>query len=199
VKLCRSCQQIKPRRFFHARASKRDGLNSYCIPCACAKSREYRAANLESVKATQAAWYVEHRDEHAARCARWRGTNRLRHRQLARQAYERNRPAYIARAAAWNAAHPEQRRERTRRRRARLAAVTVERVDYAAILAEHGPVCHICDGLIEPDDLHFDHVIPIARGGAHVAGNVRPSHARCNLVKGTRLMAELRRGGAAAA
>lgn len=61
-------------------------------------------------------------------------------------------------------------------------------MDYAAILAEHGMTCHICTGEIESlTDLHFDHVIPLARGGEHSAANIRPSHAVCNLRKGARI------------
>jgi 5-methylcytosine-specific restriction endonuclease McrA len=31
-------------------------------------------------------------------------------------------------------------------------------------------------------------VIPLARGGHHVASNIRPAHRRCNLRKGSRLV-----------
>ena len=52
-------------------------------------------------------------------------------------------------------------------------------------------VCHICRGEIESArDLHFDHVIPVSRGGAHVRENILPSHKRCNLRKGNKLMSE---------
>jgi len=51
-------------------------------------------------------------------------------------------------------------------------------------------VCHICtEGIASLDDLHFDHVIPLSKGGPHAAENIRPSHALCNLRKGARLIA----------
>ncbi len=63
-------------------------------------------------------------------------------------------------------------------------------VDYAAVLAEHGMHCHICDAPItSPGDLHFDHVIPLSKGGPHARENLRPAHARCNLRKGARVPA----------
>lgn len=62
-------------------------------------------------------------------------------------------------------------------------------VDYAAILADHGMVCHICGGAIDSlDDLHFDHVIPLVKGGAHSQDNVRPSHALCNMRKSDKIL-----------
>lgn len=45
-------------------------------------------------------------------------------------------------------------------------------------------VCHICTCDIESlADLHFDHVVPLAKGGTHTADNIRPAHALCNLRK----------------
>jgi HNH endonuclease len=65
-------------------------------------------------------------------------------------------------------------------------------VDYAAILAEHGMVCHICGcGIRSRRELNFDHVIPLTRGGPHVQENILPSHKSCNVSKGNRLMSEL--------
>lgn len=191
MKLCRRCSQIKPRRFFRLRPTRKDGLDSYCAPCAVQVSKQYADANRDAIKAKRAQHYLANRERYAARNRAWRESNRDRHRELARAAYERNRGAYIARATAWDLAHPEERRERTRRRRARIAGVAVARVDYAAILDAHGPFCHLCSESIEPADLQFDHVIPIARGGPHSADNIRPAHAVCNARKGTKLVAEL--------
>jgi hypothetical protein len=78
------------------------------------------------------------------------------------------------------------------RRKALKLGSQVGRVNLRAILAEFGRVCHICGGNIGIDgDLHFDHVIPLSRGGAHAQENIRPAHKLCNLRKGTRLMSEL--------
>jgi len=191
MKQCRRCRQIKPLRFFHVRRASSDGRRSYCASCACAAEKARRLANPEKVKASASASYRRNRLSRAATQRRWRERNRRRHRELARIAYRNNRAAYIARAAEWNAAHPEMRSEERARRRARLKGQTVGRVDYVAILARHGPVCHLCGLSIAVGELEFDHVIPLARGGQHSADNVRPSHSRCNRAKGSRLPHEL--------
>jgi 5-methylcytosine-specific restriction endonuclease McrA len=86
----------------------------------------------------------------------------------------------------WKKRNPLAVREMTRRRTAKLAGVP--RVDYGAILQEHAWVCHICKGMIASRaDLHFDHVIPLSKGGSHTAENIRPSHALCNLRKSAKL------------
>jgi 5-methylcytosine-specific restriction endonuclease McrA len=41
-------------------------------------------------------------------------------------------------------------------------------------------ICHHCGKLYSPDQLTMDHLIPIARGGKSVRGNVVPSCKECN-------------------
>lgn len=54
-------------------------------------------------------------------------------------------------------------------------------------------VCHICSRRVEDNSqLHFDHVIPLSRGGEHSNDNIKVSHAVCNMSKGTKLIEEIR-------
>lgn len=46
-------------------------------------------------------------------------------------------------------------------------------------------VCGICKTPVEPEDMHIDHVIPIARGGSNTPANLQIAHSTCNLRKGT--------------
>lgn len=107
---------------------------------------------------------------------------------------ERRRPRAAAASAKWRRENPERfalvRRENKHRRRAIERGGQVGKADYAAILVEHGMVCHICtEAIASLDDLHFDHVIPLAKGGPHAAENIRPAHAICNIRKSARLLA----------
>jgi len=84
----------------------------------------------------------------------------------------------------WREANPARRRELEMRRQALKRGGKVTKTDYVAILAEHGMVCHICgDDIPSMADLHFDHVIPISKGGPHTRENIKPAHAVCNLRK----------------
>lgn len=126
--------------------------------------RRQRAENGDKIQATRRIWRDRTRDE--------------------RNAVYR----------AWEKANPEKvsLRDRRNKARRRVTIGTPDPLNYERILAEHGMVCHICDGEISAmAELHFDHVIPLARGGAHSYDNVRPSHKLCNLRKGTLLMSEL--------
>lgn len=62
-----------------------------------------------------------------------------------------------------------------------------EPVDLAAVIVRDRAICHICLGPVEPDELAFDHVVPLVLGGPHAVGNVKVAHARCNGEKGARL------------
>lgn len=136
-------------------------------------------------------------------CGEPRGNRSLCNKCYRRDYYERNRERenetarlhYLARvdemrarSREWRLAHPKRRRELQMRRKARERATQIEPVDYVAILAEHGMFCHICSlVIVDESDLHFDHVIPLSKGGPHVADNIRPAHAICNMRKGSKV------------
>jgi 5-methylcytosine-specific restriction endonuclease McrA len=44
-------------------------------------------------------------------------------------------------------------------------------------------ICYYCRGKFKTDELTMDHLIPIARGGKSVAGNVVPACKDCNTKK----------------
>lgn len=107
---------------------------------------------------------------------------------------ERTREERRAVFRAWEKANPEKVRLRSRNSSARRRVVigSPDPVNYERVLDEHGMTCHICSGGIPTvADLHFDHVIPLARGGRHTPANIRPAHRTCNLRKGAKLMSEL--------
>jgi 5-methylcytosine-specific restriction endonuclease McrA len=89
----------------------------------------------------------------------------------------------------WAKANPEKIREKSRRRRARLAGTdtSLTPAQWDAILAWHrsdeGCRCAYCFDVCAPT---LDHVVPISRGGDHTADNVVPACKSCNSSKGTR-------------
>lgn len=117
-------------------------------------------SNYCSVACQQAAWYDEHDEE------------------------------LKERATEWRVANPESRRESHLRRRARKAGVAVQRLDLGYVWSRDRGLCWICGAAVDrelrwPDSYSptLDHVIPLAKGGSHVLGNVALAHARCNMSK----------------
>lgn len=162
-----------------------------------------------------ARWYQRHIDEIRVKVRERYAANREYYLERNRRYREANPDKIAAANRAWTLANPGRRTELWRqwreanpdearaiesakraRRVARIRGTMVEKVDFKAILAEHGMVCHICGGDIESRaDLHMDHVIPLARGGHHVQENILPSHKFCNISKSDKLMSELTGGG----
>lgn len=68
-----------------------------------------------------------------------------------------------------------------------------ERVSRAFIIERDGSMCHICGKKCEPEEIHLDHVVALAKGGTHEPENIKVSCARCNLSKGARLLDEIRK------
>jgi hypothetical protein len=137
----------------------------------------YHAAHREEVAATNATYYAAHREEIAAKKAAYYAVHREESAAY-RAAYAKANPEKVNAACA------------LRRARKRGNSIGSPRPDFKAILAEFGMVCHICGlEILGEVDLHMDHVIPLAKGGPHSAENLRPSHATCNIRKGSKLLA----------
>jgi 5-methylcytosine-specific restriction endonuclease McrA len=88
----------------------------------------------------------------------------------------------------------ERRRSNDQLRRARKKGARVERVLVEVVAERDGYVCGICReavdmGLAHPDPYSrsLDHIIPLARGGAHSYDNTQLAHLRCNVSKGARV------------
>jgi 5-methylcytosine-specific restriction endonuclease McrA len=81
-------------------------------------------------------------------------------------------------------------------RRARLRGATIESFGRKEIFERDGWICGICADPIDPDlklpntmSASVDHIIPIARGGAHERANVQAAHLKCNVIKGDKMPA----------
>lgn len=87
----------------------------------------------------------------------------------------------IARATAWNAAHPDERRGLTQNRRAKLKEIggVLSKGLAKKLLTLQRGKCACC-GLPLGDDYHMDHVMPLSLGGLNIDENVQLLRQRCN-------------------
>lgn len=49
---------------------------------------------------------------------------------------------------------------------------------------KEGLTCGYCNDRLTRDNLNFDHVCPVSRGGPTLPDNIRPMHGSCNRAKG---------------
>lgn len=81
------------------------------------------------------------------------------------------------------------------KRRAMKRAAYVEHVYRRRVFERDAWQCYLCGYEVRRDVDRYhplapelDHVVPLARGGAHSYANVRTAHRRCNQSKGARLV-----------
>lgn len=146
-------------------------------PDAAPECRACRAERHSSLKAIP-----EYRTKRAVSSSRWQRKNRARRNAMQNERRAADLEAARERERRYRRANPDVHRGREHRRRAQRAGVSVGRIS-PALLAQKwifwAGRCWMCGG----EAVEWDHVKPMARGGAHVLANLRPSCARCNRSK----------------
>lgn len=84
------------------------------------------------------------------------------------------------------AARSAQRRAKDARRARLAGAPRIERIDRESIIMRDGSRCYLCGSDLPRQAITLDHVIPLARGGAHAEDNLRVACRPCNSRKGAR-------------
>lgn len=179
-----------PPRPFVCQDCAADGMDSgtgpiavRCEPC---------AANRQVMQGT--AWRRANPDRSRAIGARWLRANP----DYLRRYWDLNRATLQARQRRYEADNVDRvrawKRDRQNRRRAILAAVTVEPIKSSEVYERDRWICGICWAPVDPSVRHpdpaspsLDHVIPLSRGGAHALSNVQLAHLHCNIAKGASL------------
>jgi predicted nucleic acid-binding Zn ribbon protein len=103
-------------------------------------------------------------------------------------------------AARWSKDHPDVKRAEKLRRRARLRGVVFENISPAEIYTRDGWTCQLCHrpaprhliGTRSPRRPTIDHIVPIAKGGAHTHQNVQCACSECNSRKSARIRGQFR-------
>lgn len=158
---------------------------------------EYRRAYnsrpevVERMKEIRHRHYEGNKERYQENATRWREQNPDRYLQTKKDWKARNPDRVIESRARYNQEHRETTIAWTQRRRAKQAEVTVGEVDYKRVWKRDKGFCYLCGRPVAKNEVHYDHVIPLSRGGPHSENNIRVTHARCNLKKGTKLVEEL--------
>lgn len=114
--------------------------------------------------------------------ARW--TDSAKVAEYMREYVQKNREAHNAQSRQWRRANLPKRLALSRARRAGERSGSFTPEEWEDMKRRYG-AC-LCCGRAEPDvKLEADHVVPLAKGGAHSAKNIQPLCRRCNATKGT--------------
>jgi 5-methylcytosine-specific restriction endonuclease McrA len=201
-KHCHQCNRDKAVRAFQ----KVNGYyTSPCRACKNAAGRTQYRHNLEAERARSLAKQQRLKRDDPARLKRYQDNYRSRRRQKERERYaanlEQSRAKGRAKASRYRATHPKPRRRvpmdresalaahalNEHKRRAIKRAATIEPISRAwwqALKIAYGSRCAYCG--VKRQRLEMDHIIPLARGGAHARDNIVPTCRRCNARKGVK-------------
>lgn len=176
TKRCSKCKATKPRGEFHPRRRSKDGLQSNCKAC----NRKAALAWNKAHPGQRERWRSENKGKERATCAAWRRANPKKVSQYLAK-YSRNNPAKM--------------RQKCARRRAlkKSSAVSSPRelaAFYRLVRTADRITCHWCGKPVKKGDRHVDHIVPLARGGAHAVLNLCCSCSSCNHRKRSKLPAE---------
>lgn len=175
-KHCQKCDTTKPSTDFAADKTRKDGLQCYCKTC----NQTYRDAH----KKEQSAYDKKHYQENKSEITQTRIEYRATHKQQISEGMRRLHHE--------NLAYRSRQIDLGHRRRIIVNKNTDEAVVayIKSIYESESNVCYWCGKPISPDDLHIDHIIPLAQGGTHSIDNLAPSHGTCNISKGKKMPAE---------
>jgi 5-methylcytosine-specific restriction endonuclease McrA len=186
--ICADCKQDKPETDF-TRGKKKSGTGSYCKPCANLRSADYRRRNLDKVRENARNSYRANLDRENVRHAIYREQNRETIRAKAREKMRAKRDADPEGSAAYTRAYRAANKDRAQtwdahKAAARRAAIGNDRVsakEWAAIKAAYGHRCAYCHEQFKR--LTMDHIVPLSKGGRHIASNIAPACQPCNSSK----------------
>lgn len=215
LKQCSQCEMLLDVSLFYSDTRTYDGLRPSCKDCLgsvnkawrdknpeylraysaayrlhnkdaiCRMNRAWRAKNLESARRKSREWIRDNPDKANRARREWASRNPDKLRLKNREYRARNIEAMREKSRAYWRNNPEARRANRRNRRARLRAAGghVSAAEWQSILDRFNGKCAKCGA---SENIHMDHVVPLAKGGRHSIDNVQPLCQTCNLRKHTK-------------
>lgn len=148
------------------------------------RSAEWKRANVEAARASGRRTAAKTKAAKREYDLTYRAENRQRYSNHQRAWYRNN----IEHARDSGREHAGRRRARTRAN----GVFTVTAKDYVKLLDRANGACVYCKTALSAKTIQWDHVFPIARGGAHSVGNLAPACIKCNQSKSSKLLIEWR-------
>lgn len=142
--------------------------------------------------AAAAKYRTENREKILASKKKWQSDNWSHRQAYMKDYYAKNRERICAKVMDLYQNHPERWTEYGQRRRARLLGASTDTRGVAQWIRElrlkRRVKCYYCPTVIPGAKMHVDHIVPLAKGGAHAIGNLCASCPTCNLSKNDNLI-----------
>lgn len=160
-------------------------------------SRNWRLKNLGRQYALTMVWQQENRGRVNRQAREKYALNPQAGAAKTKAKRDKNRAKYNEWSRNWKKKHPEYKAKRVAYEAKRRALTNGCQVESALVnqfienvRAREVAVCVYCDSEIPASTVHFDHIVPLSRGGAHIITNICVSCPSCNLKKRAKLIGE---------
>ena len=163
-----------------------------------AKHREWWANRTDAQKARKRELskklYPKRYPKKQARRKAQRAINPEHFREQRRRYYLKAKDKEAEAHRAWVARNRHRMNELNARRRALRVAASINLAGIQAFVAsvkgKKTVRCYYCDSRIATSAVHFDHIIPLSKGGQHSVDNLCVSCEACNTSKGAKPLSE---------
>lgn len=177
-------------------------------------------ANRNEIREKQRVWYLENRetmrlkgriyrlknlDVRRQKCRDWHASNKHipayieDKKSRSKSGYIKNKTRVLAQHKLWRKTNPGHWRALRQKRRAleKNAAINLAGIKgwMKSIRAKESSSCYYCGDMTPSKSIHFDHIVPLCKGGGHCVENLCVSCAPCNLSKGQSLVQSWRKVG----
>lgn len=185
TRVCLDCAESKPLDQFGKHSAKPDGVNPRCRSCVSERTRQYRKANPEKVRAYKKKWAktekgramkarekAKHKEKYAERERVRRAEKADEIREQWRRWADRNRDHVREYGREYQRSHP--------RPRAGQKHIAEDSVEMVRVLRRDP--CAYCGG----PGTEIDHITPVSSGGENEWWNFTAACGRCNRSKNAR-------------
>lgn len=81
--------------------------------------------------------------------------------------------------------------DRAAKRRSQKLGAFVETVNRKVVFENYHGICYMCSVILDPNEWHLEHIIPLSRGGEHSYENTAASCKPCNQRKSNKILEEM--------
>ncbi|HUW15223.1 MAG TPA: HNH endonuclease, partial [Anaerolineae bacterium] len=151
------------------------------------RDKKYYEANREKIAVVTTNYREANQEKRAVSTKKYRQQHHEEAIAYGKEYYEEHRDEIAAYAKKYREEHIEEHAVYSRRRRARKVGATVEPFDERLVWERDGRECAYCGST---ENLTLDHIVPLAKGGAHSPDNLCVLCKSCNSSKGMKNLGE---------
>lgn len=143
------------------------------------RAKEYRENNKEKVRIINSKsgkkWFKNNKEKRMTTAKKWNKKNPIKYAQYSKEWRKRNPEKFLMNMKNTN-----------HKRRSLTKSGKISSKEWETIKKQAKFKCHWCKEKIAK--LTMDHVIPLSKGGIHVASNIVPACLSCNSSKGAKIL-----------